>query len=146
MTPSACESGMTESLLKFFGNFLRQTARGGNSEPDGIEFRVGSVAREHRIMKRRRVKHGALPAIDGVQKHARQKMARQHDGRSVREIKHDRDEKMMRHRQAPHHRVARADFQNFIRGGDAVANGFVRKRHAFARAGRAGSETNESEI
>jgi hypothetical protein len=39
--------------------------------------------------------------------------------------KHDRDQKMMRHRQAPDHRVVFRDLKRLVRGGNAVADGFV---------------------
>ena len=52
-------------------------------------------------------------------------MTRQNNRRADLDVKHDGDEKVMRHRQTPDHGVVRRDAKSFVRREDAVADGFM---------------------
>ena len=97
-------------------------------------------------MKRRGVEHRALPVVHRFEKRFRRDMPRQNNRSPDLDVEHDGDEKVMRHRQTPDHRVVRRDAECFVRREHAFADGFMRECDSFARARCAGGETDEREV
>ena len=98
------------------------------------------------MVERRAVEHGAA-VRDGRAEHVLGEMGiLHHRRRAVQQIEHDRDGKVVRHRQDPHDAIRRPDAQAAVRSGHALQQALVRDHDAFARPGRAGAEPDECGI
>ena len=97
-------------------------------------------------MKRRGVEHRALPVVHRFEKRFRRDMPRQNNRSPDLDVEHDGDEKVMRHRQTPDHRVVRRDAEGFVRRENAITDGFVRECDSLPRARCARGEADEREV
>ena len=135
-----------EPLEKIRRHPLGQGTRRGDRQAHGGQPQTRTVPGQQRVLERRGVQNSAPAQVHLFQERTGQHMTRQHNGRTTAQVQNDGDEKMMRHRQRPHHGVFRSDAQGLVGRVDTVADGLMREHHPLAGTGRAGGEADEGDV